>query len=87
MNLKDFFSSCRDTFNEKERVRIIRRAHTLFQITEHQGKLWITYQGVRILPESMLCEDALSAVADLRLLYIKENIATDDDDETAECMK
>lgn len=58
--------------NHERRVR--QRAEDLYQIAAREGQLWLTHNGVYILPESMLEPDALTVVNKLRERYIKEHL-------------
>ena len=58
--------------NASERNRIIERANERFQICEHKGVLWITFNGIRVVSEAMLQEDAITTVKKLREQYINE---------------
>ena len=41
-----------------------------YQIKEKDGEIWITYDNVPIVPESMLNLTAIEALKQLRKLYI-----------------
>ena len=47
-------------------------AKRTFQITEHNGKFWFTYNGSRFCPCDMMKEEPIDALSQLRSLYIAE---------------
>lgn len=53
-------------------------AEEFYQIKEKMGELWITYNGVPIIPESLLKNPALETLKELRGLYVKsKNVIKD----------
>lgn len=53
----------------KERY-IKERANDIYQITEHDGRLWFTYNGSLFCPCDMMKKELLDALAELRSSYI-----------------
>ena len=47
-------------------------AKRTFQITEHNGKFWFTYNGSLFCPCDMMKEEPIDALSQLRNLYISE---------------
>ena len=48
-------------------------ARELYQITEHDGQIWLTYNGNRICPMAMFEEkDAVCVLLNLRNIYVKD---------------
>lgn len=45
----------------------------LFQITEHCGELWLTFDCRLVCPCSMLKDSPVDAIKKMRELYIKEH--------------
>jgi hypothetical protein len=45
-------------------------ARALYQITEHDGRLWFTYETFLYCPCSMMGDDEIGALAVLRKSYI-----------------
>lgn len=45
----------------------------LFQITEYQNELWITFNGNLVCPCSMLNMEPVDALTKMRELYIKRH--------------
>ena len=58
-------------FKEDKVAKAISEAQEFYQIKEKMGELWITYNGVPIIPESMLKESALETLKKVRELYVK----------------
>ena len=56
----------------KER-EAVRRADYIFQVQEHDGELWLTFNGCMVCPERMLSMDIVEAVAVLRRMYVNRN--------------
>jgi hypothetical protein len=56
-----------------EEKRLMERSEELYQICEHENELWLTFDGRRVLPESMLNDDALTIVAKLRTLFLERH--------------
>jgi hypothetical protein len=45
-------------------------AQNLFQVKEHGGELWMTYDGWLVCPCSMMKDEPVDAVTRMRQLYI-----------------
>lgn len=58
-------------FKEDKVARAKEEANDFYQIREKMGELWITYNGVPIIPESLLKNPALETLKELRELYVK----------------
>lgn len=77
MNIVSFIRDLQDRKKKKQQAR--QQAHDeevvreLFQICEHNGEIWFTYDGQPVIPESMLTESAIEVVKKLRKQYIEEN--------------
>lgn len=63
-------------FKEDKIARAKGEAEEFYQIKEKMGELWITYNGVPIIPESMLKESALETLKKVRELYVKSKNVT-----------
>lgn len=46
-------------------------AAVMFQITEYDGEIWITFNGNLVCPSSMLNLEPVEAIRKMRELYIK----------------
>ena len=65
-------------FKEDKLAKARAEAEDLYQIQEKMGELWITYNGVPIIPESLLKNPALETLKELRELYVKsKNVLQD----------
>ena len=54
----------------RKRRDIVQRAEYLFQVKEHGGELWLTFSGCLVCPASMLKNDVVKAVEEMRNLYM-----------------
>lgn len=58
---------------EFERNKTRERAKELYQVNEHNGMLWLTYNGSRVCPISMFeTGDAVAVLAALRDFYFSD---------------
>lgn len=55
---------------DKYTKRIIAMSKELFQLSELNHELWITYNGAYVCPASMLNGDTIEALYKMRNLYI-----------------
>ena len=60
---------------EKKQLQIEEDANFYYQITEHDGELWITFNSSLVCPCSMLKEEPVEAIKKMRDLYIKRHNA------------
>ncbi len=62
-------------YREYQKVRQCRRAERdaedLFQIREHDGKLWLTFNHFLVCPCTMLGKMPVDAVGEMRRLYVE----------------
>jgi len=66
-------------FKEDKVARAKGEAEEFYQIKEKMGELWITYDGIPIIPESLLKKQALETLKELRELYVKsKNVIKDE---------
>lgn len=66
-------------FKEDKIAKARDEAEEFYQIKEKMGELWITYNGVPIIPESLLKNPALDTLKELRELYVKsKNVIKDE---------
>ncbi len=59
----------RERMAEKRLSRITDNSDSLFQVCEHDGKLWVTYAGNLVLPCDMLNVEPIEALHTMRTLY------------------
>ena len=71
MGLKDILG-CESADRKARRDR--DRAESLFQLKEHGGGLWLTYDGWLVCPCEMLRDDAVEAVMRMRELYVQREV-------------
>ena len=66
-------------FKENKLAKAKGEAEEFYQIKEKMGELWITYDGVPIIPGSLLKNPALETLKELRELYVKSKNITKDE--------
>lgn len=71
--IRHAFSKLRRRMERNHLQRAAQLAHERYQICEHGGMLWLMFDGVRVLPESMLAKSALEILQDIRMDYIKDH--------------
>ena len=69
-SISEFLRKRKECQERKKIERIEKRADEIFQITEHDGRLWFTYETFLYCPCSMMGDDAIGALAVLRKSYI-----------------
>ena len=57
--------------SEKKRLQIEEDASYLYQICEHKGEIWLTFNNLLAFPCSMLKDEPVEAIKKMRELYIK----------------
>lgn len=77
--IKEYWKSLKRDRKERHNSAIKERANDIYQITEHCGKLWYTYNGGFFCPCDLIAKsDKQSEVIDvlhtLRSLYIERNL-------------
>jgi len=71
MNLiKKYWETFRANCKNNENKYNERCASRIFQITEHNHRLWFTYNGRLFCPCDMMKKEPLDALLDLRTSYI-----------------
>lgn len=73
MNIVSYIRDLQDRKKKKQQARDEEVVRELFQVCEHNGEIWLTYDGQPVIPESMLTESAIEVVKKLRKQYIEEN--------------
>lgn len=68
----DFLTKLKGKLSSAREHRIHEEAEDVYQLCEHDELLWITYRGVRVIPECMLYDDAITTLHKLREIYISE---------------
>ncbi len=66
-------------FKEDKIAKAKGEAEEFYQIKEKMGELWITYDTVPIITESLLKNPALETLKELRELYVKSKNITKDE--------
>lgn len=58
----------------KREKELKERAEELFQLCEHKGEMWMTYNGYLVLPTRYINCDPILLVRQMRQAYINEEI-------------
>lgn len=74
MNMS-FFSGLYNRHKEKQQARDEEVVRELFQVCEHNGEIWLTFEGSPVIPESMLTQSAIETVHQLRKKYLEDGTA------------
>lgn len=49
---------------------LVRQANEIFQIVEHNGDMWLTYEARLVMPCAMLKDTPIDALRKMRAYYI-----------------
>lgn len=60
--------------SERKTKELKENADRFFQIQEHKGELWLSFNGCPVMPTSFLKEDPLIALKEIRELYVQERM-------------
>ena len=62
-------------WKEHQRVKrekeLKERAEELFQLCEHEGEMWMTYNGYLVLPTRYINGDPIQVLRQIRAAYIE----------------
>lgn len=56
---------------ERKVKEVKERADELFQLCENDGELWLTYGGYLVIPASLLANDPITTLRQIRQYYIE----------------
>lgn len=59
--------------SEKKRLQVVEDANFFYQITEHDGEIWLTFNNSLVCPFSMLKDEPVETLKKMRELYIKRH--------------
>lgn len=65
-------------YDHKKEKRVRETASHLFQLTEYDGSIWLTYNGCLVCPCSMLKDAPVNALQQMRDCYINRNAGQED---------
>ena len=68
--IKEYFERLRISRQNNRDMYVKERANDIYQITEHCGRLWFTYNGSLFCPCDMMKKEPLDALLELRSSYI-----------------
>ena len=63
--------SLTDILFGSKRERTKKEAETKFQITEYDGKLWLTVDNTLVCPDDMFCYETITTLTEIRRLYVE----------------
>lgn len=71
--IKEILREMREKRRQDKATHAENFAKILYQITEHEGQLWFTYNGSLFSPCSLLCDDTspVAMLGVLRKLYVE----------------
>ena len=64
------FERYRNNKTANKHEEVVKYSQNLYQLREYNGEIWLTYDGHLICPGSMLKEEPVKAVTDIRKLYV-----------------
>ena len=62
---------------ERKLKELNEKANTFFQVQEHKGELWLSFNGCPVMPTSFLKSEPLTALKEIRELFVKERMERD----------
>lgn len=62
---------------ERKMKELNEKANMFFQVQEHKGELWLSFNGCPVMPTSFLKSDSLVALKEIRELFVKERMERD----------
>lgn len=72
-----FFESIKINNQERKMKDLKENADRFFQVQEHKGELWLSFNGCPVMPTSFLKSDPLTALKEIRELFVQERIERD----------
>lgn len=67
------FDSLRSKWRSSKKSDIEKRAAYIFQLRENNGEIWLTFADSLVCPATMLKDDVVKAVSEMRRMYIERN--------------
>lgn len=74
--IKNIIRKWRENAKRRKERELFFRASELFQIREHEGKLWFIYNGNLICPMDMINGNGIEMLAQMRAMYLERNGVT-----------
>lgn len=59
--------------NYKSKETCEAEARTIYQISERNGSLYLTYNGAYVCPMELFKQDAIATLKEIRNLYVERN--------------
>ncbi len=75
MSITELWGTSEHKAEKKQR----EEAQDRYQVREFKGEIWLTFDGWLVCPESMLKDDIVTAVNQMRKLYVERNTKHDND--------
>jgi hypothetical protein len=67
----EIFERYKKNRTENNHEEVVRNSQRLFQLKEYNGEIWFTYENELVCPCSMLKDEPVNAVCEMRKLYIE----------------
>ena len=67
----EIFERYKKNRTENNHEEVVKNSQRLYQLTEYNGEIWLTYEGELVCPGSMLKEEPVKAVCAMRELYVE----------------
>ena len=71
--IKEYIENRKLKKQENRKMELVEEANSIYQITEYNKEIWITFNGVRCVPASYLSDEPLKVIEGLRKLYIENH--------------
>lgn len=68
----NFIKDIKANNQERKCKELVERVNIIFQVQEHRGELWLTFNGNPIIPASFLKYDILETLGKIREFFINE---------------
>lgn len=70
----NLFSKISDRIKLRDLRRNTERVNEDYQISEKNGKLWLTFWGHPIIPENLLSVDIIEALKEIRKEHMEDKV-------------
>lgn len=71
--ITEYIEARRKRMKEKRGWRLIGRSQELYQITEYNNELWLTFNGSLVCPMNMFTDEPIMALAKIRDHFVERN--------------
>ena len=60
--IKEYLENIKLKKQENSKMELVEEANSIYQITEYNKEIWITFNGVRCVPASYLSDEQLDVI-------------------------